>query len=74
MTQRNNQQLQLQLAQKLKTLRKEKGVSQQQVYNDTDVHVGRLETGKMNATINTVAILCDYFGLTLSEFFGDGFE
>lgn len=74
MAQRNNQQLQLQLAQKLKSLRKQKGVSQQQVYHDTDVHIGRLETGKMNATISTVAILCEYFGLTLAEFFGEGFE
>ena len=74
MAQRNNHQLQQQLAQKLKGLRKQKGVSQQQVYNDTDVHIGRLETGKMNATINTIAILCEYFGLTLAEFFREGFE
>lgn len=74
MAQRNNKQLQLLLAQRLKQLRKEKGISQQQVYNDTDVHVGRLETGKMNATINTIAILCDYYHLSLADFFAEGFE
>ena len=74
MAQRNNEHIQLQLAEKLRQLRKEKGVSQQQVYNDTDIHIGRLETGKMNATINTIYLLCQYFNLTLKEFFAEGFE
>lgn len=74
MAQRNNQQLQQQLAKKLKALRNDKGVSQQQVYNDTEVHIGRLETGKMNATIGTIAILCDYFGITIADFFAEGFN
>lgn len=73
MAQRHDPHLQTQLAQKLKVLRAQKGVSQQQVYNDTDVHIGRIETGKMNATINTIAILSRYFGLTLAEFFAEGF-
>lgn len=74
MAQRNNQQLQRQLAKKLKALRGHKGVSQQQVYHDTEVHIGRLETGKMNATIGTIALLCDYFGITLADFFSEGFD
>lgn len=69
MSQRNNKELQLLIAQKLKRLREEKGVSQQQVYNDTDVHIGRLETAKNNATVNTIAILCSYFDITLADFF-----
>ena len=71
MNQRNNKKLQLLIAQKVKDLRKSKGVSQQQAYNDTDIHIGRLETAKNNATVNTISILCNYFGITLSEFFED---
>lgn len=71
MNQRNNKDLQILIAQRLKKLREAKGVSQQQVYNDTDIHIGRLETAKTNATVNTIAILCDYFDISLAVFFKD---
>jgi transcriptional regulator with XRE-family HTH domain len=71
MSQRNNTQLQKLIAQRIKELRVLKKVSQQQVYNDTDVHVGRLEAAKINATVNTIAVLCDYFDISLPLFFKD---
>lgn len=74
MEQRSDKQLQLLIAQRVKYLRKQKGVSQQQAYNDTDVHIGRIETAKLNVTVNTIAILCSYFNITLMEFFSEGFE
>lgn len=74
MAHRNNKKLQGLIAQKLKILREMKGVSQQQVYNDTDVHIGRLETASRNATVNTIAILCNYFGISLKDFFAEGFD
>ena len=54
---------------RLKRLREKKGVSQEQVYNETDIHIARIETAKNNPTITTIARLCDYFEISLAEFF-----
>lgn len=57
------------IAQKLKRLREAKNVSQQDVLNDTAIHIARIETGRMNISISTLSHLCKYFNITLSEFF-----
>jgi DNA-binding Xre family transcriptional regulator len=43
--------------------------SQQTVYNETNIHIGRIEAEAENITISTLSYLCKYFGLSLSEFF-----
>ena len=57
------------IAQKLKQIRQAKGLSQEFVYLETEVHVGRVESGKGNISVVTLSILCDYYGVTLEEFF-----
>jgi transcriptional regulator with XRE-family HTH domain len=52
----------------IKELRDEKGVSQEEVYNDINIHIGRIETAKANLTVSTLAALCKYFKITLSDF------
>jgi hypothetical protein len=52
----------------IKKLREEKGVTQDEVYNETKIHVGRIETAKGNVTVSTLAILCSYFRIKISEF------
>lgn len=53
----------------LKELRDTKDVSQEEVYNDTNIHVGRIETANANPTVSTIAALCKYFNITLSDFY-----
>ena len=53
----------------MKKLRMQKGLSQEEVYNDTNVHVARIESAKTNPTISSLSVLCKYFGITLQEFF-----
>lgn len=53
----------------LKELREAKAISQEEVYNDTNIHVGRIETAKANPTVSTIAALCKYFGISLSDFY-----
>ncbi|MCD7968952.1 MAG: hypothetical protein LUF87_01180 [Alistipes sp.] len=36
---------------------------------DTDLNIGNLELGRTNITVSTLSILCNYYGLTLEEFF-----
>jgi transcriptional regulator with XRE-family HTH domain len=57
------------IAMKLKTLRDNKGVSQEDMYNETDIHIARIETAKVNISVSTLSKLCSYFGITMSEFF-----
>lgn len=59
----------LAVAARLRELREQKGVSQESVYIDTDLNVGRIEAAMNNLTIDTLAILCDYYGVTFEEFF-----
>lgn len=52
----------------IKQLREDQGLSQEDVYNDTNIHIGRIETAKANLSVSTLSALCKYFKLPLSEF------
>ena len=57
------------LAKRVKILRKEKGVSQQNAYNDTRIHFARIEQGKRDVSYTTLIRICRYFNISLQEFF-----
>lgn len=52
----------------IKELRDTRSLTQEEVYNDTNIHVGRIETAKANLSVSTLAALCKYFKIRLSEF------
>ena len=51
-----------------KQLREKDDLTQEDVYNDTNIHIGRIETAKANLTVSTLSALCKYFKISLSEF------
>ncbi len=53
----------------LKQLRDDTGLTQDEVYDDTKIHVGRIETAKANLTVSTLAALCKYYKISLYEFY-----
>ena len=57
------------IAGRLRELRAEKGVSQETVYEDTGIHIGKIETEKYNITVSTLARLCRYYGISLGALF-----
>lgn len=67
--QRRNEKLMTLVAKKLKQLRKDKGLSQYIVYLDTELNIGHIELGKTNISVSTLSILCEYYGISLEEFF-----
>lgn len=69
MAQFRDQELLDRIAARLKDLREEKGMSQEDVYNETDIHIARIETAKVNVSVSTLSKLCEYFGVSLTEFF-----
>jgi transcriptional regulator with XRE-family HTH domain len=58
----------LNLAKKVKGLRKIKNVTQEQVLNDTGVHIARIEQGKRDVSYTTLYKLADYFRVGLDAF------
>ncbi|NLK92232.1 MAG: helix-turn-helix transcriptional regulator [Bacteroidales bacterium] len=54
---------------RIKQLREAKGISQETLYIDTDIHIARIEAGKSNITISTLSALCTYFDISLADFF-----
>jgi transcriptional regulator with XRE-family HTH domain len=69
--QRKNTILVSKIASRVKQLRIDKGVSQDTFFIDTDIHIARIESGRSNITVSTLSAICDYFGITLSDFFKD---
>lgn len=64
----NKQEILLTLAKRVKELRNEKGLTQEDVYNDTGIHVARIEQGKRDISFTTLCTLADYFDVTLNDF------
>ena len=46
----------------------ESGLIRKDVYNDTSIHIGRIETSKANLSVDTLSSLCKYFKINLSDF------
>lgn len=64
---KTNEEILLELAKKLKGLRKIKGVTQEQVYNDTGIHIARIEQGKRDISYTTLVRLLDYFNIEIDK-------
>lgn len=64
----DEKELLLGLANRLKELRKGKALTQEDVYNDTGIHIARIEQGKRDISYTTLIKLADYFGVALDYF------
>lgn len=53
----------------LKELREENEWTQADVFDETKIHIGRIETAKANLSVSTLSALCKFFGIKLSDFF-----
>ena len=53
----------------IKDLRNEKSVTLEAFYFDTGIHLARIEQGKQNISVSTLSKICDYFQISLSDFF-----
>lgn len=58
------------LAVRIREIRTKAGVTQERFYEETNIHIGRIETGKSNISINTLYRICSYFEISVKDFFG----
>jgi len=68
-----NQELLSSISNRIKILRKEKGVSQEAFTTDTGINISRIESCKSNFSVTTLLNICNYFEISLEEFFSKGF-
>ena len=69
MGQIKNKALLRKIAQKIKALREQRGITQEAFYHDTSIHIERIETAQANITVSTLDAICKYFKISLKEFF-----
>ena len=67
----NKELLLLKLAKRVKELRKIKGVTQEDDLNDTGIQFSRIEQGKRDIQLSTLLKLCEYFEISLLDFFDE---
>ncbi|WP_281988545.1 helix-turn-helix domain-containing protein [Aquimarina aggregata] len=62
------------LANRVKMLRQQKGITQEDALNDTGIHFGRIEQGKRDISFTTLHKICIYFEISLEDFFTNDFK
>ena len=53
----------------IKEVRKKHGVTLETFYFDTGIHLARIEQGITNISVSTLSKICNYFNLSLADFF-----
>jgi transcriptional regulator with XRE-family HTH domain len=61
------------VAERLKEVREQKGFTQEIVVYDTGVNIGRIESGQRDISLTTIKTLCDYYEISMKDFFKKGF-
>ena len=70
----NKEKLLLALSKRIKELRRDKRVTQEDALNDTGIQFSRIEQAKRDVQLSTLYKVCQYFEITLEEFFNENFK
>lgn len=68
-----NKELLCKISVRVKELREQKKISQEVFVSDTGINIGRIESCKSNFSVTTLLNICDYFEISLEDFFSKGF-
>lgn len=63
----------LELANRIKTLRHERKLTQAVCYEDTGINFGRIERGVRDVSFTTLIKICKYFKISMNELLNDIF-
>jgi transcriptional regulator with XRE-family HTH domain len=64
-----NEALLKKIGERIKSLRENAHLTQEEFYNDTGIHIGRIETATSNISVSTLDAICKYFKIGLDQFF-----
>lgn len=57
------------IAIQIKKIRKEREITQDIFFYDTNIHIAGIETGKVDLSLSALKAICNYFEMSLVEFF-----
>lgn len=57
----------IELANRIKKLGRERNLTQEDCYNDTGLHFGRIEQGKRDLRVTSLVTICEYFNISLKD-------
>ena len=63
MSQLQDKALILRISKKIKEIRTSNGVTLEEFYFDTGIHLARIESGKANVSVSTLSSICKYFNV-----------
>jgi transcriptional regulator with XRE-family HTH domain len=63
----SNDKILLKFARRVKELRVKRGLTQEDAFNDTGIHFGRIEQGKRDVALTTIVRIADYFKISVGE-------
>ncbi len=63
----------LELANRIKTLRNERKLTQAVCYEDTGINFGRIERGVRDVSFTTLVKICKYFKISMNDLLNDVF-
>tara|TARA_A100001391_G_scaffold197228_1_gene176949 strand:- start:524 stop:745 length:222 start_codon:yes stop_codon:yes gene_type:complete len=63
----------LELANRIKTLRNERKLTQAVCYEDTGINFGRIERGVRDVSFTTLVKICKYFNISMNDLLNDVF-
>lgn len=66
---RIDEELAVMIIKRIKQLRHDNNYTQEYVIDQTSLDIGRFETGASIPTVMSLAILCNFYSITLDEFF-----
>jgi transcriptional regulator with XRE-family HTH domain len=69
----DNKAILLELANRIKTLRNERSLTQAVCYEDTGINFGRIERGVRDVSFTTLIKISKYFNISMNELLSDIF-
>ncbi len=69
-----NKELLRKISLRIKELREIKNISQEIFISDTGINISRIESCKSNFSVTTLLNICDYFEISIKDFFSKGFD
>ena len=57
------------VALRIKQIREKNGITQEVVFYDTGINIGRIERGERDISLTSLKAICEYFDISVQDFF-----
>lgn len=57
------------VVERIKEIREKQGITQEVVFYDTGINIGRIERGERDISLSTIKAICEYFEVPVHDLF-----